>query len=69
MKTYKKADKNIYNGINEELRIIVKQSIISLKDHKEYFVNNPQHRIINPAKSELGKVNCREHRKLNETTT
>ena len=68
-KTYKKADKNIHNKINEESRIIVKhlgledrmecltkqQSFISLKDHKENFVNSPQCRLINPAKSELGK--------------
>ena len=31
-------------------------AFISLKDHKENFNNNPQCRLINPAKSNLGKV-------------
>ena len=29
---------------------------ISLKDHKENFVNNPNTRLINPAKNEIGRV-------------
>ena len=32
------------------------QAFISLKDHKENFENHPKCRLINPAKSELGKV-------------
>ena len=31
-------------------------AFITLKDHKEGFSNDPKHRQINPAKSELGKV-------------
>ena len=33
-----------------------KQSLITLKDHKENFKNNPNCRLINPAKSEIGIV-------------
>ena len=29
---------------------------ITIKDHKENFDINPKYRLINPAKSELGKV-------------
>ena len=29
---------------------------ITLKDHKENFQSNPKFRLINPAKTELGKV-------------
>ena len=32
------------------------QAFISLKDHKENFLNNPKCRLINPAKSDLGFV-------------
>ena len=51
-------------------------SFISLKDHKENFQNNPTVRLINPAKSELGKIskvildrinnNIRENSQLNQ---
>ena len=30
-----------------------KLSFITLKDHKENFINNPKCRLINPAKSEI----------------
>ena len=29
---------------------------IILKDHKENFISNPSCRLINPSKSELGKI-------------
>ena len=32
------------------------EAFITLKDHKEDFTSNPKCRLINPAKSELGKV-------------
>ena len=31
-------------------------SFISLKDHKENFQNNPQVRLLNPTKCEIGKI-------------
>jgi len=69
-KTYKKADSSCYNNINYEAKSIAKQlgidekveclakpnAFITLKDHMENFTNNPKCRLINPAKSELGKV-------------
>ena len=58
------------NNINDELKQITDElnisnriepmaqnkAFISLKDHKENFDNHPQCRLINPAKSNLGKV-------------
>ena len=31
-------------------------SFITLKDHKENFQNNPQVRVLNPTKCEIGKI-------------
>ena len=70
-KTYKKLrDETVYKDINKEaktftdnLRLSDKveclaesNAFITLKDHKENFINNPQCRLINPAKPELGKI-------------
>jgi hypothetical protein len=69
-KTYKLSDENIMDTINEELYKISKdlsiedrietmrkqEAFITIKDHKENFEVNPTYRLINPAKSELGKV-------------
>ena len=69
-KTYKKSNKNVYNGINLEAKHIAKKLEIAdrveckarkpaygtQKNHKENFNINPKCRLINPAKSELGKV-------------
>ena len=33
-----------------------KEAFVTLKDHKQNFVNKPSCRLINPSKSELGKV-------------
>ena len=57
------------DDINEELRNISSnlyignrlhvmaetEAFISLKDHKDNFESNPKYRLINPAKTELGK--------------
>ena len=32
------------------------EAFITVKDHKENFVNKPTCRLINPAKTELGKI-------------
>ena len=32
------------------------QCFITIKDHKENFRTNPKYRLINPTKSEIGKV-------------
>ena len=69
-KTYKQSNNNVYNSINLEAKHIAKEleiadrvecvaekpAYITLKDHIENFNINPKFRLINPAKSELGKV-------------
>ena len=71
-KTYKLGNENLTDDINDELRNIAsnlsignrvdtmakRSAYITLKDHKvkENFESNPKFRLINPAKSELGKV-------------
>lgn len=69
-KTYKKTSDNAYLATNREAKTIAtklgiadrsycmakKPSFITLKDHKENFESSPKCRLINPAKSELGKV-------------
>jgi glutaredoxin-related protein len=58
------------NNVNEELRDIAvdlsidnrietmanREAFVTARDHKENFEDNPKFRLINPAKSELGKV-------------
>ena len=66
-KTYKQSNNNVYNRINLEAKHIAKTysrqswmarkpAYITIKDHKENFNINPKCRLINPAKSKLGKV-------------
>ena len=70
--TYKKANENIKKRINKKGKEIVKKSFdniidrmdinaesncfITIKDHKENFLNHPKVRLINPAKNELGRI-------------
>ena len=43
--------------IADRMDVLAKrQAFITLKDHKDNFVNNPTCRLINPTKSEMGKV-------------
>ena len=42
-----------------------KKAYITLKDHKENFQNSPKCRLINPAKSELGKISKLKLEKAN----
>ena len=69
-KTYKKADKKQLSMIDEEARIItkklniddrvettaMKEAFITLKDHKQNFINKPTCRLINPSKPEIGQI-------------
>ena len=69
-KTYRKTNNKAYNSINKEAKAIAEgfeigdrvdclaktNAFITLKDHKENFSSNPNCRLINPAKSEIGKV-------------
>ena len=69
-KEYKKCDNKVVEKVNKEDKGIAenlelddriyafseRDAFITIKDHKENFPNNPKARLINPAKSELGKV-------------
>ena len=69
-KAYKKAEHNIYNKINKDAKTIASNygvservdslaksnAFVSLKYHKPNFSSNPKYRLINPAKSEMGKI-------------
>ncbi|XP_070575105.1 uncharacterized protein [Ptychodera flava] len=72
-KSYKLANNSVYNEINSEAKEIAselniaermdtlakRQAFITLKHHKDNFMNNPTCRLINPTKSEMGKkISC-----------
>ena len=68
--TYKKGNKTIGSKVNKEGMRFAKQAdllnkiqinctgnfLITLKDHKENFTNNPTTRLINPSKNEIGRI-------------
>ena len=78
-KTYKKTNKSRINAINKtakkiasdlelEDRIVKMQeseSYITIKDHKEDFPNKLSCRLINPSKSDIGKVSKQILDKIN----
>ena len=69
-KDYKKVDEEVINEITRNDKDVAtkleiddrvyctskRDTFITLKDHKPQFMNNPKFRVINPTKSELGKV-------------
>ena len=69
-KSYKKAPEILENNINKEAKKIAtdlnlskriqkiteKNAFVTLKDHKDSFLRNTQCRLINPAKTETGKI-------------
>ena len=69
-KHYKIADEDAYDNINTEAQIIThrlgldkrvdamakREAFITLKDHKDNFLNSLPCRLINPAKNEMGLV-------------
>ena len=69
-KEYKKAKPDTIQNLDKEDKIIAdkleianrmykltkREAHITIKDHKEDFRNNPKCRLINPTKSEIGKV-------------
>eukprot|EP00794_Sanderia_malayensis_P012450 gene12450-biopygen9924 len=79
--TYKKANENTIHDINNEARNIAsdlnihdraermaeRQAFITLKDHKDNFENNPKCRLINPAKSEIGRISKQILERVNST--
>ena len=70
MKSYKKAHPNTIRDIHAENKKIAtklgiddrvdttanKDAFVTLKDHKPNFANQPTCRLINPTKSEIGKI-------------
>ena len=85
-KTYKQGEADTVDEINSELNEIAtkisindrietmakREAFFTIKDHKEDFENNPKYRLLNPAKSELGKVSKiildQINNKIRETT-
>ena len=79
-KTYKKNNKNKVNRINSEAKRIAEklklddciqqlqetETFISVKGHKEGFPNSPSFRLINPSKSEIGKISKHILNKINK---
>ena len=69
-KMHRKAPAKLANSIDLEAKLITKnlkladqiekftkaEAFITLKDHKDSFINNPTCRLINPSKNELGKI-------------
>ena len=70
-KEYRRGPDNLLETINSEDKMVAaelgiidrqiyrvqeQEAFITVKDHKPNFLNNPQCRLINPTKSELGKV-------------
>ena len=69
-KSYKNVRDSVRSEINQEARDVAKKfkledrnsvmpeknSFITLKDHKNNFENEPKCRLINPTKSNLGKI-------------
>ena len=67
---YKKVSDKIRNKVNADGKKIIENKavvnrmfvngsnscFITLKDHKPNFLNNPKVRLLNPAKSELGRI-------------
>ena len=77
--SYKKCDPQIPKQINDEAKTIAskldlekrintlaeQQCFVTVKDHKEDFRTNPKFRLINPTKSEIGKISKMKLEKIN----
>ena len=82
-KTYKKVSPKTATSIELEAKEIARrldlddqinttakrEAFITLKDHKPNFANNPTCRLINPAKSEIGKMSKQILDQVNKTIT
>ena len=79
-KTYKKAHKNQLTKIDSKAKALTKkleiddrveatatkEAFITLKDHKDNFVNKPTCRLINPSKQEIGKISKKILERINQ---
>ena len=82
-KSYKKAQPETTQAIHKENKAIAtkrkindrvdttadKDAFITLKDHKLNFTNKPTYRLINPTKSEIGKISRNILDCINSTIT
>ena len=80
-KSYKHGNNDMVDDMNEELKLIAKDlsiddrvdimakknAFITLKDHKENFESNPKCQLLNPTKSELGKISKAIVDNINDT--
>ena len=80
-KEYKKAPLEMPSLINKEAKALAKkygvldrantmstpQAFVTIKDHKEDFRTNPKFRLLNPCKSELGKISKGILQRINST--
>ena len=78
-KDYRKADEEEKKKIDLEAKKIAKElsladriecmaekdAFITLKDHKDNFINAPKCRLINPAKSQIGKISSQILKTIN----
>ena len=76
---YRTAALNVKHKIDADAKVIAKSlklddrveqlaertAFITLKDHKENFDNNPKCRLLNPAKSEIGKISRSHLQRIN----
>ena len=81
-KTYKKTDTRMVNEVNSEackiaeklktddrVQCIAKnEAFITIKDHKPNFPNTVACRLLNPCKSEVGKISKKYLEKINDET-
>ena len=77
---YKKADKGQLRIIDAEAKVntkklniddrveatATKEAFVTLKDHKDNFVNKPTCRLINPSKQEIGRISKQILEKINK---
>ena len=63
-----KVDKEIVTKLDIQDRVYsttAKQAFVTLKDHKPNFNNNPTCRLLNPTKTELGRIAKQKLAKIN----
>ena len=54
-------------GVADKLEVMTKQqAFFTIKDHKEDFRNNPKYRLLNPTKSDLGRVSKTILQRIND---
>ena len=56
--------------VTDRLNIMAKQEcFVTIKDHKEDYRTNPKYRLLNPTKSQLGKISKQVLQNINKTLT